>query len=258
MKTTGYFDPFPEGRPRIFAHRGLTIEGDTQTRDENTLGAFELALSAGADYLETDIQITADGVPVLFHDRDLFRLTGKKIPIAKFSMGELENVRLPLGGQIPTLRSALAEFPEARFNFDLKSPATELPALMAIKDAGALERVLVSSFSERSRRRALALISETIATSAGSSKVLRSVLYSRIGHSRGFQKAVSDVDALQLPLSAYGIDFTNPRFIQDVLASDIELHYWVINDPKQMIELFRLGAHGIVTDRADLAARAFS
>lgn len=127
-----------------------------------------------------------------------------------------------------------------------------------IAELDAWDRVLVSSFSERSRRKALALIGQEIATSAGSSKVLRLAIYSRLGLKRGFAKAVIDVDAMQLPLRAYGIDFTNPRFVERVLQNDIELHYWVVNDPKQMIELYGLGAHGIVTDRSDLAVATFS
>jgi glycerophosphoryl diester phosphodiesterase len=43
-----------------------------------------------------------------------------------------------------------------------------------------------------------------------------------------------------------------------VLAAGVEIHFWTINDPKQMQELFHLGAHGIVTDRADLAMKTFS
>jgi glycerophosphoryl diester phosphodiesterase len=43
-----------------------------------------------------------------------------------------------------------------------------------------------------------------------------------------------------------------------VLPLGVEIHYWTINEPKTMLELFALGAHGIVTDRADLAVKTFS
>ena len=77
MNPTGYLGVTPDSRPRIFAHRGLVFEGDRQVVDENTIDSFELALAAGADYLETDLQLTKDGIAVLFHDSDLSRLVGR-------------------------------------------------------------------------------------------------------------------------------------------------------------------------------------
>ena len=121
MKTTAYLDTHPGTRPRIFAHRGLTYSGEIQVADENTLESFQLALAAGADYLETDIQVTKDKIPVLFHDTDLKRLVGKKTLIADLTLSELKQIRLPHSGQIPTLAEALTRFPEAKFNLDLKT-----------------------------------------------------------------------------------------------------------------------------------------
>ncbi|MFV8833671.1 glycerophosphodiester phosphodiesterase family protein [Aquisalimonas sp.] len=57
--------------PRIIAHRGVA-----RSYPENTLAAFEAAVAAGADGIELDIQLTADGVPVVLHDPSLQRTTG--------------------------------------------------------------------------------------------------------------------------------------------------------------------------------------
>ncbi|UQW98773.1 glycerophosphodiester phosphodiesterase [Rummeliibacillus sp. G93] len=59
-------------RPLVFAHRGASARGI-----ENTLDAFELALESGADGIELDIQATKDHIPVVIHDHNLRRLTGK-------------------------------------------------------------------------------------------------------------------------------------------------------------------------------------
>jgi len=258
MKTTGYLGTHPESRPRIFAHRGLTFSGGTEVADENTIKAFELALAAGADYLESDIQVTSDQVPVLFHDKDLKRLVGKNTKISELSLAQLQSIRLPLQGQIPTLNQALEMFPEAKFNLDIKTPLAETVGIAAISELNASERVLVSSFSERSRKRALAESSAPLATSAGSSKVLASYLLARAKRMRSLSNQLADIDALQIPTKLYGIDFTHPKFLAQVLPLGVEIHYWTINDPIQMIDLFHLGAHGIVTDRTDLAMKAFS
>ena len=258
MKTTGYLGTHPQTRPRIFAHRGLTFQGNTQVADENTLTAFELAFEADADYLESDIQVTKDLVTVLFHDQDLKRLLGKKTLIADLTLAELKAVRLPFQGQIPTMSEALSKFPNAKFNLDIKTPQGEQVGITTILDCGAAERVLVSSFSESSRKRALANSPTPLASSAGSSKILAVYLAARTKLTHPLLKQLEKIDALQIPTKRYGIDFTHPRFLEPVLASGVEIHYWTINEPRQMLELFQLGAHGIVTDRADLALRTFS
>jgi glycerophosphoryl diester phosphodiesterase len=258
MKTTGYFDTHPGNRPRIFAHRGLTQKDGKAVADENTLESFELALEVGADYLESDIQVTKDQVPVLFHDNDLRRLVGKKTSISALTLNELSQIPLPLGGKIPTLASALEKFPKAKFNLDIKTPAAESVGMNVLSEMKALDRVLVSSFSEKSRRRALAYSPESVATSAGSSLVLASYLYARSKNTAALQKAVQQVHAFQLPTKRFGLDFTHPTFLEQILPIGIEIHYWTINDPEQMKLLFALGAHGIVTDRTDIAVKVFS
>lgn len=258
MKTTRYLDTHPGTRPRIFAHRGLTFQGDKSVADENTLKSFDLALMAGADYLESDIQVTKDKVPVLFHDDDLTRLVGKKTKVSDLTLSQLKQVELPHSGKIPTLEEVLVEFPEAKFNLDLKTPQAESVGIQTILRLKAENRVLVSSFSEASRKRALASTSTPLATSAGSSKVLLSYLLARAGMEKALAKQLVAIDALQIPIRLYGIDFTHPKFLEQVLPLGVEVHYWTINEPKTMLELFALGAHGIVTDRADLAVKTFS
>jgi glycerophosphoryl diester phosphodiesterase len=258
MNPTGYLGPLTDSRPRIFAHRGLVFQGDRQVVDENTVDSFELALAAGADYLETDLQLTKDGVAVLFHDSDLSRLVGSKKMISTLTLEELKKIRLPFGGEIPTLQEALEKFPSAKFNLDFKTPSTESPGMAVIATTGAFERVLVSSFSESSRIRTLAHSPATVASSAGSSKVLSSYTLARLGLTKQLASSLTGVNALQIPTKMYGIDFTHPRFVEAVLNQDKEIHYWTINDPTEMVSLFALGAHGIVTDRSDIATKVFS
>jgi len=258
MKTTLYLDTHPGTRPRIFAHRGLTFQGEKSVASENTLEAFDLALTAGADYLESDIQVTQDKVPVLFHDDDLARLVGKKSKVSDLTLSQLKQIQLPHSGKIPTLEEALVAFPEAKFNLDLKTRQAESVGIQTILRLGAENRVLVSSFSEASRKRALASTDTPLATSAGGSKVLLSYLLARAGMEKALAKQLVGIDALQIPIRFLSLDFTHPKFLELILPLGVEVHYWTINDPKTMLELFAIGAHGIVTDRTDLAVKTFS
>ena len=62
----------------VIAHRGASAD-----ERENTLPAFERAIELGADFVELDVQVSADGALVVFHDLDLDRLTPLRGPIAQ-------------------------------------------------------------------------------------------------------------------------------------------------------------------------------
>lgn len=62
----------------LIGHRG-----EPETWPENSLAGFAAVLQAGARYIETDVQLTADGIPVLSHDPSLLRVTGKNIVLNK-------------------------------------------------------------------------------------------------------------------------------------------------------------------------------
>ena len=70
--------------PKLVAHRGHASQ-----YPENTLPAIESALKAGACYVEVDIQLTADHVPVLFHDDNMQRITGHSQNITQLKANQL-------------------------------------------------------------------------------------------------------------------------------------------------------------------------
>ncbi len=75
------------GRVSLVAHRGEPL-----AFPENSLPGFEHALEHGARYVECDVQITADGVPILSHDANLLKLTGKQIIIADHDWSEIKDM----------------------------------------------------------------------------------------------------------------------------------------------------------------------
>ena len=74
--------------PHLVAHRGLM-----ESYPENTLIALESALLSGANYLEFDVQCTADGELVVFHDTELLRTTGIQGNLFEMSYDEIKNIR---------------------------------------------------------------------------------------------------------------------------------------------------------------------
>jgi len=72
-------------KPVFIAHRGYA-----SAFPENTLIALDAARQAGAEYVEVDIQLSADHIPVLFHDRDLQRLCQQTGAIHDYTFSQLE------------------------------------------------------------------------------------------------------------------------------------------------------------------------
>lgn len=77
----------PSGTILVGAHRGAST-----VASENTAAAFEAAIAAKADFIETDLRLSRDGVPVVFHDADLKRLCGDPRAIAELDMDELQTL----------------------------------------------------------------------------------------------------------------------------------------------------------------------
>src|SRR5690606_22144044 len=83
IRTTHPFFDLPS--PALSAHRGAS-----GIRPENTLAAFRVALAQGADILESDVHVTADGVPVLSHDPYIDRVTEGSGPISGYTLAALQ------------------------------------------------------------------------------------------------------------------------------------------------------------------------
>ncbi|MCU1445723.1 glycerophosphodiester phosphodiesterase family protein [Cryobacterium sp.] len=232
--------------PRILAHRGLSLEAP-----ENTLLAFVAALSAGATHLETDVHASSDGVAVLSHDPTL---PNKGPALNRLTMAQLARIDLGRGQTYCSLAEALAAFPAALFNVDIKSADAVLPAAQAIHTAQAGHRVLLTSFSETRRRRVVRAAPGTVssASAAGVAVLLVAVALRQHWALRWLSRGVS---AIQVPEHAGPLRIVTPRVIRRMHAIGIEVHVWTVNDPAQMRRLLALGVDGLVTDRCDLAAR---
>jgi glycerophosphoryl diester phosphodiesterase len=245
---------YPTTAPRVLAHRGLTIGAKGESIDENTIPAFARALEVGATHVESDIQVTADGVAILFHDDDLSRVAGLPARVSQLHSSEIAQLELEHGGSISTLEQVLREFPEARFNLDFKVAAAVEAGAKVIADAGAQGRVLIASFSDARRLAAQRLLSGAV-SSAGSGSVLAAKLSSLLGY-RGMRAALRGAATIQVPVSSGPLTFASESFIGALKRIGVESHFWTINEVAEMHRLIALGATGIVTDRADLAVEA--
>ena len=125
---------------RIVAHRGYSSR-----YPENTRLAFEQAIAAGADLIETDLRVTRDGAVVCSHDAELSRVTGVPVVIADSTLAQVKAAPMRDGQQILTLAEVLAiAGGRVRVMLDVKIDSTALRAgaLAALREAGMTDRVL--------------------------------------------------------------------------------------------------------------------
>jgi glycerophosphoryl diester phosphodiesterase len=245
-----YFEP---GLPRVFAHRGLAAATELSAgAPENTLLSFAAAVGVGVSYIETDVHGSRDGVAVVSHDPDLTRLAGIQSAVSDYTMAELRKVDLGFDQGFCSLAEALDAFPETRFNIDLKSADAVQPAVDAIREANAVDRVLVTSFSETRRRAAVRQL-PGVATSTGATRFARALAVGKLGIAPVLRRTLRDIDCVQVPMNYGPLSITTPRLIRRLHAAGVEIHVWTINDEPTMDLLLDLGVDGLVTDRADLA-----
>lgn len=270
-------------KPRVLGHRGFVSEEmAAEGILDNTRAAFAAALAAGAEIIESDCHLTADGQPILFHDDDLMEPFGDARKVNEVSSAELSALMDSRGGLI-SLEDALTDFPHAHFNIDVKSAEVSVPAGTIIGMI-APHRTLITSFNENHRLQALAAATaaateaateaaaktdaETVgvspyvgvvngevrpATSASQARIVRLLLALTLRSRSLASRALSGLDALQIPLKFGPIRVLTPRLIAVAHAHGVEVHVWTINDLKTMRQLASLGVDGIVTDRTDLA-----
>ncbi|MEU5977344.1 glycerophosphodiester phosphodiesterase [Streptomyces sp. NPDC047315] len=116
------------------AHRG-----DPYLVRENTLPSLRSAVARGADAVEIDVRLTADGVPVLLHDAALKRMWRHDRPLKDLTHAELTEAT---GGGVPTLQRALEVLAEHRVMVDLPgaTPEAVRTVVGTVHECGAAER----------------------------------------------------------------------------------------------------------------------
>lgn len=235
--------------PIVFAHRGGVGHPDLVGL-ENTLAAFAHAVGLGYRYVETDVQVSRDGVLFAFHDPTLDRVTDRSGRIADLSAAEVDQARIGGREPIPRLVDLLDALPGVRFNIDLKTPAAVEP-LAALVDARAdHDRVLIGSFQDRSIRRFRRAVSRPVATAVGPVGVAGELL--RLPRTLARTLAPDPGAALQVPVRHRSLQVVSDGFVRRAHASGRHVHVWTVDDPDEMKRLLDLGVDGIFTDRTDL------
>ncbi len=225
------------------SHRGGWIEPADRPR-ENTRYAFGRAVALGFEFLETDVWATADDELIAFHDDRLDRVTDARGLVAEHTWAELREVRIGGTDPIPRMAELLEEFPDTRFNIDIKDARAVRLLADVIARHGAADRVCVASFST-ARLKAFRRLAPGVATSVSPAGV------AVLTHGFGLRRLWSGPGvAMQIPVRHPGAPLTliRPDVIRDAHASGLAVHVWTVNDEAEMHRLIDVGVDGLVSD----------
>jgi glycerophosphoryl diester phosphodiesterase len=237
-------------RPIVIAHRGFSAEAP-----ENTLAAVRAAIAAGADMVEVDVTLTADGEVVVIHDDTLDRTTNGSGKVAEHPLEQL--LQLDAGSwfslrfrgeRIPTLAQLLDEVRgRILINVEIKPEAVGEEAeggiaervVQLIREREMADEVIVSSFEPR----ALLHVDEIDAEIATAS------LYNKELHRDMDPLAiVGAVGSRALNLS---LDQATPAVVERCQQNQIQVGVYTANRAKEMRRLIRMDVDAIFTDRPD-------
>ena len=227
--------------PWIAGHRGAAGEAP-----ENTLESLCLAREQGADLLEVDLQLAADGVLVAVHDRDLSRLAGRpELVVEEIPSTALLGLEIQGPGEsrapLVSLATILARLPESTpLNLELKRwqapPAKVVQALLAA--TAGRSNILVSSFD-------LALLARLRRCAPG------------LPLAPICQDSAPDLlaagERLQAATLHCGRELATASFLRSARRPVL---VFTVNDPQEAIRLFRRGAAGVFSDHPARLRRA--
>ncbi len=239
---------FARRRPWVIAHRGAS-----RRAPENTLAAFRLAFDLGADGIELDTKLTADGEVVVLHDATLDRTTTGRGPVSQHTLRELKQLDAGVhfapsfaGEALPTLQEVFDGL-DARVLVNIEvanytAPFDPLPEKVAAlaKGGGWGPRILISSYSPVALRKMRRLMPDVpLGLLVGPNRPL----WERI-----VLPWLSPYDLLHAQ-ETYALarrGATTARWDRPVVA-------WTVNDPQNIEALVGSQVEGIITDVPDVA-----
>ena len=220
----------------------LSHRGNSNKYVENSLEAFKSVVDMGFEYIETDLRKTLDNEIVTFHDEDLNRLFNIDLKVENLTFAEIDKFFSEKNCKLLTLKEALLNFPETKFNIDLKSKDVIRESINVVRELEAFERVCFASFNSSHTDEVL-----TDSPSAIVSMGMKDVAYFKF-----FNYLRKDSKILQVPLNWKGLNILNSKLIKKAKDKDLFIHVWTINDRENIIKLIDMGVHGIVTDKPEL------
>lgn len=257
----------PLGDVLVLAHRGASHENP-----EHTVYAYDAAVDAGADFLECDLQLTADEELVCIHDTTVDRTSDGTGPVESFTLAELRTLDFGswfnelhpdqadprfVGARVVTLEEQLDRYlqtPSARFHIETKAPEAH---------GGRMEPLLVEALDRRGLLDTGGPLDAAVVVQSFDLASLQRVDELAPTLVTAYLWAVPPPDVLGGDLPP-GVDvaapvaqaiLADPTFVRRAHEAGHPVHTWTVDDEPTMEQLLDLGVDGIFTNRPDVLRR---
>jgi len=231
------------------AHKGACAQAPP-----NTLAAFRRAAEVGADGVELDVHLSADGVPVVIHDATVDRTTDGTGRVADLPLAALKELDAGswfdpafAGERIPTLEEVLETIGGSLLiNVELKAmpgarPGLEAAVIGLVRRYGLEDRVLLSSFNPFSLRRARQLAPD----------LPIGFLYDASGLSRLARLVTAAMVRLRAEALHPHYRLATPALVRRAHRRGRRVVVWTVNEPDTMRQMVEMGVDAIITDHPD-------
>ncbi len=231
----------PDDRVHIIAHRGSSMAAP-----ENTMAAIKQAIEDRTDWVEIDVQETADGEVVVFHDSDFMKLADVNLKIWDATMEDLKDIDVGSkfspkfkNERVPTLGQVLDECKgKAGVNIELKyyghDKDLEQRVVDIVEAHGMTEEIVVMSLKVDAVKKMKKL---------------------RPNWTVGLLMSVSagDLKNVNADFLAVNAGFADRRFIRSAHGTGKDVAVWTVNDAPTMSSMIGRGVDGLITDKPALA-----
>ncbi len=247
--------------PWLIAHRGAMAEAP-----ENVAAGFDIAFSHGVDGIETDVQMSADGVPVIFHDDSLRRITGKKGAVADYPVAALQELDYGAwyaesfrGHQILTLESLLRRYAgKGILMIELKSEAgRQEPSAYRGRMCRAAADTILRAVPE-DRHKEIFILSFDAGMVAHTRKLAPSLNYV-LNLGKPVSRKASD-DEMHRGLWGYGLAFRKltAGFVRECHDREKRVAVYSCNSPAEVSAALEPGTDVVMTDDPGKVATHFA
>lgn len=225
--------------PLIIAHRGASAEAP-----ENTLRAFQLALDQGAQMIELDLHLSADGHVVVIHDETLDHTTNQRGRVKQLTLAEIRRADAGQGERVPTLDEVLdLTLGKVGLYLEIKDPHAAQPVLRTLRARRCQEQMLLASFDltlmkelgESVRDVELGLILGTASLRPG------------VRYRESFPWLA--LRAWRYQVLCMQVELCFAYLAQRSKAAGKRLYVWTADHERQFAQMTARGADGIVTNR---------
>ena len=239
-----------QSHPLIIGHRGASMHAP-----ENTLAAFQLAMTQGADGIELDVKRCATGEVVVMHDATVDRTTDGKGAVHELTLAQLRALNAGAGERVPTLDEVIeltaASAAPFLINIEVTNYSTPMDGLErcvidVVRRHHCAGRILFSSFNPLSVKALAGLMPE----------VPRGMLY----HS---EMPIYLRDAWLAPFIAHEFRHPDqscitPEYVAKLKGQGKRVNTWTVNTPAEIVHVAQCGVHGIIGDSPAMMRKVLS